>query len=113
MSQTLFVTEKATTLFRSIDDLFADFSAKRGWWITGNWGDTLMTAMYPPNMVEKVGIGAGDTHAYAASSQHPGRVNALFGDGSVRFIKDSIQTWPYDTLTGTPVGATKTPAAGG
>jgi prepilin-type N-terminal cleavage/methylation domain-containing protein/prepilin-type processing-associated H-X9-DG protein len=30
-----------------------------------------------------------------ASSHHPGGVNALFGDGSVKFIKDSVnlQTW--------------------
>ena len=29
------------------------------------------------------------------SSRHPGGVNTLFGDGSVKFIKDSVslQTW--------------------
>ena len=29
------------------------------------------------------------------SSQHPGGVNTLFGDGSVKFIKNSVslQTW--------------------
>jgi prepilin-type N-terminal cleavage/methylation domain-containing protein/prepilin-type processing-associated H-X9-DG protein len=35
--------------------------------------------------------GAGDNEAFAASrSRHPGGVNICFGDGSVRFIKDSI-----------------------
>jgi prepilin-type N-terminal cleavage/methylation domain-containing protein/prepilin-type processing-associated H-X9-DG protein len=34
---------------------------------------------------------AGDSEAFAASrSRHPGGVNVLFGDGGVRFIKDSI-----------------------
>src|SRR5262249_13970632 len=28
--------------------------------------------------------------AYGASSMHPGGINACFGDGSVRFIKDAI-----------------------
>jgi len=39
----------------------------------------------------------------AASSLHPGGVNALFADGSVRFIKNSISpvTW---TALGTIAG---------
>ena len=33
-------------------------SRKHGWYITGNWGDTLITALYPPNAYEKVTLGA-------------------------------------------------------
>ena len=33
-----------------------------------------------------------------ASSKHPGGTNLLFGDGSVRFIKDSISLQTYQAL---------------
>ena len=40
------------------------------------------------------------------SSYHPGGMNAAFCDGSVKFLKDTIDTTPYDASTGLPVGMT-------
>lgn len=36
-------------------------------------------------------------HVEDASSRHPGGINAVFCDGSVRFVRDSINptTWSY------------------
>ena len=42
----------------------------------------------------------------AASSFHPGGANFAFADGSVRLIKETIETWKADPRTGYPVGVT-------
>ena len=44
---------------------------------------------------------------YGSSSFHPGGVNNVFADGSVRFIKDSVASWPINTAAngwGDPIG---------
>ena len=38
----------------------------------------------------------------------PGRRNFAFADGSVRFLKDSISTWPFNPASGYPTGVTDT-----
>ena len=105
LSQTILVAEKATAKFRKLDDAGLLFS-RYGWYFSGNMGDTLFTTFYPPNMDLKVSPLAGPRQTFAASSLHPGGINALLGDGSVRFVKDSIDTWAFDALLGQPIGAT-------
>lgn len=105
LSNTIFVMEKSTTTLRDLDAVDPTLYRKHGWYITGNWGDTLASTMYPPNARKKVAIGASQAHTSSASSLHPGGVNVLLGDGSVRFIKETIQSWPVDDLTGSPTGS--------
>ena len=69
-----------------------------GWWNSGNYGDSLYTSSYPMNPFNKsanegtgAGINTGSDWICAASSFHPGGANFSFCDGSVKFIKDSIQ----------------------
>ncbi len=109
LSQTLFVVEKSTTEYRSLNDSNSTLFDRMGWWVEGNLRSTLVTTFFPPNMIARVGVGAGVSHGSAASSLHPGGLNALMGDGSVRFIKDSISTWPFDRRTGIPLGARLNP----
>jgi prepilin-type processing-associated H-X9-DG protein/prepilin-type N-terminal cleavage/methylation domain-containing protein len=109
MSNTIFVAEKATTSLRRLDNV--TIFQRYGWYFTGNWGDTLFTSFYPPNMINRVAAVAGPTFTRGSSSLHPGGANVLMGDGSVRFIKETVQSWPFDPVTGDPVGASR--VAGG
>ncbi len=104
LTSTAFVTERALSPLMDIEDDNGSAYDRFGWLIAGNWGDTFVTAFYPPNMFRKVSSSGDIAQFFAASSMHPGGVNVLMGDGSVRFVKDTISTWPFDPSSGVPQG---------
>ncbi|WP_165227970.1 DUF1559 domain-containing protein [Aquisphaera insulae] len=75
-------------------------------WLAGNPGSCMLWDAYnhfmPPNSAGCYNTNDGNTGGYGAlqdafppSSNHPGGVNIVFADGSVKFIKDTIAipTW--------------------
>jgi prepilin-type N-terminal cleavage/methylation domain-containing protein/prepilin-type processing-associated H-X9-DG protein len=80
-------------------------------WNGGNWFHTMISTTFPMNphrtlsgMIANV-AGGQNIPIRSASSMHPGGVNFAFADGSVKFIKETIQSWPIAaTPTINPVG---------
>ena len=89
--------------FQSDNSNIADY---RGWrWCIGVEGFTMFNAVQTPNELNMNGCNIGancnptcnfnGSFSVPASSAHPGGVNATFADGSVKFIKNTINkaTW--------------------
>ena len=109
-SNTMLFSERAHGLLAQNDydpGTFYDWH----WWTSGNYGDTAFNAFYPMNPQKKLSNITANDQAGAfingASSFHPGGVNAAFCDGSVRFMKDTIDSWVFDGSTGLPIGVSK------
>ena len=88
-------------------------SARR--WNMGFPSDSMVSAYYPLNGAVK-GVPFLDDNsvkwASAVGSFHPGGANVGFCDGSVRFVKDSIESVPFDPVTGDVPAFRLDPASG-
>ncbi len=67
-------------------------------WIDGDYRHTLYSHYYPPNSPTYDCLRGPDFGWRTARSRHPGGVNALFVDGSVHFIKNTINSTTYRAL---------------
>jgi prepilin-type N-terminal cleavage/methylation domain-containing protein len=67
------------------------FGQRGAQWIDGHYGNTLYNHYYPPNSTAwDCGNASGNKGLWAARSWHPGGVELLVCDGSVRFVASTI-----------------------
>ena len=78
------------------------------WFYGGITAQTLFSTTYPMNPQRKIAnfgdlTSAGTVAVVSASSFHPEGANFAFCDGSVRFVKDSVSSWPISPTGQAPI----------
>jgi len=79
-------------------------SSEYQWWHIGSGEQTQIETFFPPNGFRRFRQALGNHAPRNPASFHPGGVNTALCDGSMRFIKETIDSWRNDPATGYPPG---------
>ncbi|WP_020465970.1 DUF1559 family PulG-like putative transporter [Singulisphaera acidiphila] len=98
-SSTILFGERGHSLLSPTDQVVNQF------WNSGYWYDTMLETYYPINAHKKPVGSLGARYVANASSLHSGGANFGLVDGSVRFLKDTIDSWPINPATTLAAGS--------
>ena len=104
LSNTIAFGEHSRGILFKVDPKYA---ISDGAWNSGRWYDTLFASLYPLNLGVGNNTNIANSAYYdptAAGSFHPGGANFGFCDGSVKFLKNTIQSWSFNTGNATSYG---------
>jgi prepilin-type N-terminal cleavage/methylation domain-containing protein/prepilin-type processing-associated H-X9-DG protein len=102
-TQTMLLSERAHGMLTGDDLVYWH------WWADSVSMDTRFWTIFPLNPFRKIPDTPetySSAYTSAASSFHPNGAHFAFVDGSVRFLKDSINSWATDA-TGYPLGVSE------
>ena len=111
LSNTVFYSEQTMSILPQ--NLQTPATTQYPYWNLGNAEMCIFDSEYPPNPQRYMPANSFWLQTYVsniASSRHPGGVNCAFSDGSVKFIKDSINSWP-NTAAGSAYGSYGCPSS--
>ena len=104
LSQTMLMGERAHGLITGEERTYWH------WWADSTASDTRFWTIFPMNPFRKIPDtpeAVSSAWNSSASSFHPNGAQFAFADGSVKFIKDSIDSWKTDPSTGYPIGVSQ------
>jgi prepilin-type N-terminal cleavage/methylation domain-containing protein/prepilin-type processing-associated H-X9-DG protein len=102
LSNTMTLAEKSLTNVKGLVRTSPQVYYSGNLWSQAVVGQTLVTAFDPPNIYRQ-NPNQSTVWAWSASSGHTGGLNVLMADGSVRFVKETVDSWRTDL----PIGGYK------